>query len=93
MGDTSEGGGVVVELDQKTQPDGKIDAFLTGTIGRNWRTTVTSVFTAVCGFIALKGESLEMSPLLVEAAVYLTLGGVVGMGAVSKDSKVSGKPK
>lgn len=57
----------------------------------NWKTTVSSLITAVAGFVLFSPEFF--SPLAISVSKYIMAGGLVGMGLAAKDHNVTGGTK
>lgn len=73
----------------------KIKSFLTDVFGPNWPVKLWGVVTGLCAFIALNPKSVEFLPdglekFTVGIASLMTGAGIIGMGSVTKGSKVTG---
>lgn len=59
----------------------------------SWKSTVLGAATAFFGFVLFSPETFQAYPALIALAKYAFLGGLAGLGIVSKDFNVSGPPK
>lgn len=50
----------------------------------NWKTTLTACVAAAAGFVTF--SSAHFSPLVVDLAKYIMLGGMAGLGIFAKDA-------
>lgn len=58
----------------------------------SYKSTLAGAFTAFFGFVLFSPENFMAYPWLIALAKYAFLGGLAGMGILSKDFDISGKP-
>ena len=58
----------------------------------SWKSTVIGIATAFFAFVAFSPDIFYAHPAIVELAKFATVGGLAGLGIVSKDFNVTGKP-
>jgi hypothetical protein len=52
---------------------------------RNWKTTVSGLIAAACGFVVFSPELFVRWPFVVAIAKYATIGGLATLGVTAKD--------
>jgi hypothetical protein len=53
---------------------------------KNWRTTVIGLATAMFGFVVFSPDIFAAWPWLIALAKYAMVGGLAGLGIVSRDA-------
>jgi len=56
----------------------------------SWKTTVIGIATALFAFVAFDPELFSAMPWLIAISKFAMIGGLAGMGIVSKDKAVTG---
>ena len=52
---------------------------------KNWKTTVSSLITAIASFIAMNADLFPDKSMIVRLSQFVVVGGLVSFGIVSKD--------
>lgn len=56
----------------------------------SWKSTVIGIATAFFAFVMFSPETFQAFPWLISLAKFALVGGLAGLGIVSKDYNVSG---
>lgn len=56
-----------------------------GDFMKNWKTTFSSIITAIASFVAMNADLFPDKSIVVRVSQFIVVGGLVAFGIVSKD--------